>query len=332
MESRISVMRCLAPVLVNRGAGEAQRFACGWCHVCMAAHAAEWSTRLQLECLASGTPWVVRLSYADPWLPANGLPSVLDFERGWSRIRESLKAVYGVRVRFYAVAELGELKGRPHYHALVWGLPDWVATDWRPGPRASSIPVVQDVIEEAWRFGQVNAQLARDSGAASGYLTMYFEKGRGAQRAERIRARDLLPPKQLARASQQRRRYLPGERVIWFHRMSPGLSSGVVDSLLSVLSDGVGHGEVQGAGDVPRSVRVGGRSVSLPRYVRRKLRARFGVAAVETPAARVEALEMAARVELAGGVRKLRQVSGHVDADVAEIARRRAARRRSGRG
>lgn len=325
MDPRASVMRCLRPVLSGDGRA---RYACNWCRVCMAAHGAEWSARLRLEVMASGWPLVVRLSYSDEFLPSNGLPSVVDFELGWRRIRSALRESYGVTVRFYAVAELGELKGRPHYHALVFCLPERVFVEVSRFNKGFGVLKVQDVIEAAWRLGQVNAEAARDAGTACGYLTQYFEKGRELQRVERERARDALSDAELRRLKGQRKRYLPGERVVWFHRMTPGLSSGAVGAVVDAVSDAVGRASVARAGDVPRLLRFGGAPVPLPRYVRRKVRQAVGVDAARTPAAVAESVEMAARLADAGSARKLRQRCGHVDSDVAEAAARRVESRR----
>lgn len=330
-DGRASVMRCRTPVLVSTGDGSAQRFACGWCRVCMASHAREWSSRLQLEVLASGSPLVVRLSYADAFLPWDGLPSVVDVEVGWRRIRDALHAAYGVDPRFYLVAELGEQFGRPHYHVLVWGLPGRVFSESARLNKGFPVLLVQDVIERAWRFGQVRAEAPRDDGAACGYLTQYFEKGRALQRAEHRRALGLLRGEQLERALRSGRRRVPGERVVWFHRMTPGISSGSVDAVASVFGDEQGQLELARRGDVPASVRVGGKLLSLPRYVRRKLRARLGVDGIEAPAARAEAVEMAARVRDVGSVSALRKSRGHVDEDVADAAVRRLESKRSRR-
>lgn len=73
-----------------------------------------WTGRLGLEAACQVHPsWFVTLTYADDKLPASGSLSASDW-RAFSK---------GIGCRYFGVGEYGSLYGRPHYHALLFGVP-----------------------------------------------------------------------------------------------------------------------------------------------------------------------------------------------------------------
>lgn len=77
------------------------------------------------------------LTYATPHLPKDGV-SREHFENFLKLLRFHLSPL---KLRYYGCAEYGELNGRPHYHAVLFGLPANKAT--------------LTLIEACWKFGFV---------------------------------------------------------------------------------------------------------------------------------------------------------------------------------
>jgi hypothetical protein len=60
----------------------------------------------------------VTLTYDRRHLPIRGSLDKAEFTKFWKRLRKSVES----RVKYFACGEYGEKFGRPHYHAIVFGL------------------------------------------------------------------------------------------------------------------------------------------------------------------------------------------------------------------
>lgn len=60
----------------------------------------------------------VTLTYDNEHLPADESVSKYEFQTFMKRLRKS----YGARIRYFACGEYGTESGRPHYHAIIFGL------------------------------------------------------------------------------------------------------------------------------------------------------------------------------------------------------------------
>lgn len=115
---------CIAPF--RRSYAE---FGCGQCIPCRVNRRRLWTGRIGLEAAAHRLPtWFVTLTYADESLPASGALSPGHW-RAFSK---------GIGCRYFGVGEYGGMSGRPHYHALLFGISageasDLVAQRWRHG-------------------------------------------------------------------------------------------------------------------------------------------------------------------------------------------------------
>lgn len=128
---------------------------CGGCIGCRQSRAREWAFRCHLELSQHDVACWATLTYADapPSLSRQHLSAYL--KRLRSRVGPSRV------VRFFASGEYGELNGRPHYHAILFGLP----RDARE-------------ITEAWGHGFVRVDPI--SPAAINYVAGYTSKKVGA--------------------------------------------------------------------------------------------------------------------------------------------------------
>lgn len=107
---------------------------CGKCVVCLKRRAAGWMFRLLQEEKHSSSAFFITLTYDNDSLPyTSGLPTLRkrDLQLFFKRLRKIAPArlVKGRRlssIKYYACGEYGSKTQRPHYHAIIFGLP----TDW----------------------------------------------------------------------------------------------------------------------------------------------------------------------------------------------------------
>ena len=116
MELRIS--SCSNPFMKDSMA-----YGCGQCIACRNKKRKEWTSRIILEAMAHGDAAFVTLTYNDENLPKYGT-LVPEHAKDWQkRIRYYAKERINADLRFFTVGEYGEQTQRPHYHAIVFGLP-----------------------------------------------------------------------------------------------------------------------------------------------------------------------------------------------------------------
>lgn len=63
----------------------------------------------------------VTLTYDEENLPKNNSINKEDLQLFFKRLREQIKPI---KIKYYAVGEYGEIHGRPHYHIILFGLPE----------------------------------------------------------------------------------------------------------------------------------------------------------------------------------------------------------------
>lgn len=91
---------------------------CGQCLSCRLTRATEWAVR----CLHERSLWkkscFATLTYDDAHLPRSGYLDQEEFTKFWKRLRKNAAR----RIRYYGSGEYGEKDGRPHYHAIIFGV------------------------------------------------------------------------------------------------------------------------------------------------------------------------------------------------------------------
>lgn len=94
---------------------------CGQCHGCRLDKSRTWAARCMHEARMHHNNLFLTLTYNDQHLPCGpeGRATInkRDLQLFWKRLRKS-----GLDVRYYAVGEYGDNTGRPHYHAIAFGL------------------------------------------------------------------------------------------------------------------------------------------------------------------------------------------------------------------
>lgn len=135
-------MQCTSPVHVYRRG----TFPCGKCLSCRIANSREWAARLMQEVSYWNDATFLTLTYANRALPADKGLHVSDLQKFFKRLRKRIDiAEHGRRIKYFACGEYGDTVtypetglGRPHYHAIVFGL--------------SRSKTDKDMVKDAWRL------------------------------------------------------------------------------------------------------------------------------------------------------------------------------------
>lgn len=132
------------------------RLPCGGCLGCRQSKAREWALRCHLELTQHRDAVFTTLTYDDAHLPPT--LSKRDLQLWLKRLRKATRRTPTRNVRFFAAGEYGETRGRPHYHAIVYGLSE------RHAP----------LIEETWSKGYCKTVTVTP--AAIAYVAGYTSK------------------------------------------------------------------------------------------------------------------------------------------------------------
>lgn len=92
--------------------------ACGQCVGCRINRSKMWAARCIHEAQMHEDNCFVTLTYNDQNMPEGGTLVLRHFQLFMKRLRKK----YGSGIRFFHCGEYGDKLGRPHYHALLFGL------------------------------------------------------------------------------------------------------------------------------------------------------------------------------------------------------------------
>lgn len=258
-------MLCARPSRLANG----QVVGCGKCLNCTINRRRGWTARMLLEGIAcekvafQEVSWVT-MTYADENLPfahrgpdgeSVGTLSHRDYQLLFKRMRNTKTGLGSFR--FCLVGEYGERTGRPHYHALVYG------------PRVCD---VESFLQRTWEkdFGHTRTRpwAVPDPGFA-GQPGFQVKQKRAAYCAHYVTKKLSAPD------SAGLRRELTPE--FWRVSRNPGI--GCTPATLELMtSKGASH-LIAETGDVPRTVRIGGKIWPLDKNIRAWLRKELGIPA-----------------------------------------------------
>lgn len=91
---------------------------CGQCIGCRLERSRQWAVRLVHEASLHEHSCFITLTYSDDKLPKDNSLSVRDFQLFMKRLRKH----FGSGIRFFHCGEYGDKYGRPHYHAIIFGI------------------------------------------------------------------------------------------------------------------------------------------------------------------------------------------------------------------
>lgn len=199
-----------------------------------------WCFRLELEARMHLASTVVTLTYSDA--PASLVPR--DLTLWLKRLRKQLEPA---TVRYFAVGEYGTATARPHYHAILFGLP--LSPKHDPLRAAGCKCSTCELVRSTWGKGHVLCD-AFSLGAAR-YITGYVTKKMTKRSDPRLHGRH---PE--------------------FTRMSrrPGIGARAVPDILSTVRELQAKAGLLNLVDVPTALRSGGSMKPLGRFLVQKLR------------------------------------------------------------
>lgn len=230
-------MLCESPF--RQGAAE---FGCARCLPCRINARRLWTSRLVLESLVNEVCIFATFTFSEEGLndasrstPNPRSVSVPEAQLLIKRIRARLPAT---ELRYYVVGEYGDIGGRPHYHAVLFG--------------NAALGALGTGISDSWPYGALH--LGYGEPASIGYVVGYITKG--WKRADNPRLAGRHPE---------------------FARMSRSLGKGALNTIADWCATKHGAQFIATTGDVPRQVRCGGKLFPLGRFLTRKLRQLVGI-------------------------------------------------------
>lgn len=230
-------MQCNRPVWVRSRNGLRREVPCGNCLGCRISRAREWATRCIHEASLYRSSGFVSLTYSDDNVPADASVSKDELQRFFKRLREVHS---GEPLRYYASGEYGELRGRPHYHAVIFGISPCVCGEW-PEHLKGKLQLARcgcpgrEEVMSAWKLGGVS-RVTEVCYESARYTADYVGKSWTGGKAKEAY----------------------GKRAMPFQLMSKGIGRGFALANEAQLRQNLG-------------VTVRGVPVGLPRYYSRKL-------------------------------------------------------------
>lgn len=152
----------------NNDIGRIMLLPCRNCMPCRIARSREWAIRCVLESRAFDKNCFITLTYDPVFMPKDMSLHKEDFQRFMKRLRKNT----GLKIRYYMCGEYGELHGRPHFHACLFGYnpDDLYVWSVRNGVRLYRSPF----LEKCWPFGFVTVGEVTYESAA--YVARYVTK------------------------------------------------------------------------------------------------------------------------------------------------------------
>lgn len=133
---------------------------CGECYYCKKLYRSQWANRLYTESLYYDRTYFITLTY-------NYNPTFLkrnDLRLFILRLYTHFNRLYGSQIKYFASGEYGSLNGRPHYHLIVYGLPELQIDDLKNCDEIRSLwnkGIVQVVPAEYGSFNYVAGYTAK---------------------------------------------------------------------------------------------------------------------------------------------------------------------------
>jgi len=227
---------------------------CGQCMACRLQRKRVWTHRVMLEASLHSLNAFVTLTYSDEHLPGGGSLNPEHLRLFWMRLRKD-QAQYGRKLRYFANGEYGSDTERPHYHAIIFGMPSCYHGRTRHYRFKAGFNCCNtcDAVARCWPHGGID--LGQVERASAAYVCGYVTK-------------KLTDPDD----------YRLGGRHPEFSRVSKqngGLGARYIPEVASKLLE-LPPKFLAALPDVPTALRHRGKPWPLGRYLTRKLREQIG--------------------------------------------------------
>lgn len=165
---------------------------CGRCIGCKLRRVSDWALRCVHEASLHERASFLTLTYRTSRLPPNRSLLKRDHQLFFKKLRQVLaRLVHGpstrehpaVHVRYFMCGEYGAKKGRPHYHAVLFGW-DFPDRELVPNPKNHDQPLfTSKLLEETWGHGDV--RIGEVTPASAAYVARYTLKKLRAEEGDR---------------------------------------------------------------------------------------------------------------------------------------------------
>ncbi len=173
-------MRCLHPYRVDEGLF----VPCGKCLNCQITYRQQWGLRCVHELPYFDCATFLTLTYDDDHLPSNGSLVPKDLQDFWKRLRYYVDdSPFAGKIKYFASGEYGDETFRPHYHAIIFGIPwnvkeirefvfkSWKNCRWSELPQddifqpvnKTTVEYVAGYVHKKY-FGQLQKSIYQDNG------------------------------------------------------------------------------------------------------------------------------------------------------------------------
>ena len=139
---------------------------CGCCEQCMNEKSNNWAIRNHYESKGHERKCFITLTYEhSPYILVRK-----DMQDFMKRLRINLDRSTGEKVRFFGAGEYGTLKGRPHFHILIYGWNDENGK-YIGMSKKGNLLYQSELIQESWGLGRTTYQKFVDEEIA--YTALY---------------------------------------------------------------------------------------------------------------------------------------------------------------
>lgn len=181
---------------------------CSKCWGCRLERARQWAIRCMYENQMHKKSCFVTLTYDDKkdGITYGGEAYTL-YPRHLQLFLKRLRKKHGPKIKFFACGEYGEKKGRPHYHALLYGVdfPDRI-----PVPTKGEHPLyTSPALEALWTHGDV--RIGEVTFESSSYVARYIMKKKLGKTANYYNKVGIVP--EFTRMSRR-----PGIGTTWYEK------------------------------------------------------------------------------------------------------------------
>ncbi|UPW41600.1 replication initiator protein [Peromfec virus RodF8_46] len=147
---------------------------CGKCILCCLSKSFQWSVRCTCESYYHRENYFLTLTYDNEHLPDDRCLNRAHFQSFMKRLRKHFS---GYTIKVFYCGEYGDHRGRPHYHAILFGLP-LAEKQYRLYPvnlsKKGNVNYVNDVITDLWGKGLVT--IGSFSSHSASYVAQYTLK------------------------------------------------------------------------------------------------------------------------------------------------------------
>lgn len=146
---------------------------CGNCIGCRIDRSQQWTVRLMAEASRNDRRVFLTLTYDPLKLPENNQLIPRDLQLFWKRLRKFAKLPSDQKIKYLACGEYGDKDGRPHYHAILFGVDFHDAV--RCGTGKLGDPLYKsETLEKIWTHGL--CWIGSVTPQSCGYVARYIMK------------------------------------------------------------------------------------------------------------------------------------------------------------